>query len=143
MEPEKLFLWIIQEVLANWAGYVLAVGLGVIGSLMFGRHYKQRIAALEKKQTQTFNFNVAVNTGEKDVRAGIIRGSFHLGYMIVLGRQTQVLIPSAYFEQPDGSRVPLNFEGFDIPDGVEEAGSFGIEFVEPDPKKKPDAKNED
>ncbi len=131
------FAW---EIVCLLLGSFVLMAVGVMIGWLFHKkkwadHQKQ-LDDLRKRQ-QTFNFNVTANIGEKNVRAGIIRGSFTLGYMIILGRQSPVFIPSAYFEQPDGSRVPLDFEGFDIPDGVEEAGSFGINVItEPDPKKR-------
>ena len=66
MDTEKVISWLAQEFVLHWAwycGWLLLSGVGaVLGTLIFGRGYKRRIAALERKledQQQSQTFNVA------------------------------------------------------------------------------------
>ena len=108
----------------------MAVGV-MIGWLFHKKkwaHQKQ-LDDLRKRQ-QTFNFNVTANIGEKNVRAGIIRGSFTLGYMIILGRQSPVFIPSAYF-----AGFPWTLKDSIFPTESKKQAALAL-TTEPDPKKR-------
>ena len=69
--------------LADIAGLVefliaaASVGLGVLGTLMFGRRYKQRIAALETRPAihQVFNVRDDVADQERELRDAIAAGT--------------------------------------------------------------------
>ena len=59
----KLKLWFVQKLVDHWIRYVvwllLFVGIYALGAITFGWEYKQRIAALEKQQSEPKTFNVA------------------------------------------------------------------------------------
>ena len=60
---EKLLSWFVRKLVDHWSWWVALLVLSAVGyavgAITFGREYKQRIAALEKQQSQPKTFNVA------------------------------------------------------------------------------------
>lgn len=66
-----LALEAVEGIVLYGVGLLVAGGIGaMLGTLMFGRRYKQRIAALEARTAQTINITVERNGGKPKEGAG-------------------------------------------------------------------------
>ena len=115
MEPtwwEEWVLWFIRELGQHWLRHALwlaVVGVGaMLGVLMFGRRYKQRIAALESQIEE-----MRKPTPQMPIKARL-RHRSHLGWWTRYpgtNREVDVMIPEVWIEYEDGSTMPLELEG--------------------------------
>ena len=149
----------MEHWVSSFAWQIICAVFGLaVGAMIMRLFDNKRLAAMEKRlhkridtlererelpMSGTFNFNAqsqSISIRGQNVKAGIIRGRFKLGYMYVSGQgYMTVLAPEAYLQHPDGSEVPLNFEGFEAPDGVGVTRLLsGIQItMEPDPNSLP------
>lgn len=95
---------------------VAGVGIGMVGTLMFGRRYKQRIAALEAEAarpaiTQTFNFNVSSDRERQMLDA--IDAATVQGLRETINGLTQHSLGDGhtYAELPHGTNIVMMADG--------------------------------
>lgn len=114
------FQTIIADSIAHIVGGAALGAVGtMLGVLLFGRHYKRRIAALEVEArtsaiTQTFNFYGGA-TGEERERhlRGAVDAATTRGIKEAIGRlpRTPLVGGHAYVSLPDGTNIVLMSDG--------------------------------
>lgn len=108
--------WIGHEALHFGVRWLVIGALAVLGVLIFGRGYKRRIAALEKRAaapaiTQTFNFNISGDMAS-NIQAGME------GNTVRNLRETMRSLPQkplvrgyTYAELPTGTKIVSMADG--------------------------------
>ncbi len=148
---DEILTWfakeVVQHALLHWAWLgvsVLFAGGGVVlGALMFGRRYKQRIAALEsqarehKAQVQGHEILIqGLKPGEKLPVKARLRHKFEVAWAPCPdGKTREIWIPVVWFEYEDGSIKPMDIKGMvDGKRGIEIFPLGPISFRAPDPE---------